>query len=71
MTVSGSTQDEDVRDQSRDFEVGLTAGGGVDIGRLRIDGRFTWGLTHLNIDTSGNTSIKSRMFTVLAGVRLW
>jgi hypothetical protein len=71
ITLSGSTEDVDVSDQTESFEVGLTAGAGVDIGRLRIDGRFTWGLTDLNTDTAGNTSFKSRMFTVLAGVRLW
>jgi hypothetical protein len=70
-SISGSTVDEDVSDLVRGFEVGLTAGAGVDIGRLRVDGHFTWGLTRLNTDTSGNTSAKSRMFTVLAGVRLW
>jgi outer membrane protein with beta-barrel domain len=69
--LSGSTEDEDVSDQLEGFELGLTAGAGFEVGRLRIDGRFTWGLTHLNNDTSGETSIKSRMFTVLAGVRLW
>ena len=69
--VSGSTQDEDLSDQTEGFELGLTAGAGVDIGRVRIDGRYTWGLTHLNNDTTGDTSFKSRMFTVAAGVRLW
>jgi Outer membrane protein beta-barrel domain len=70
-TESGITEDRDLSEVTESVEFGLTGGAGVDIGRLRIDGRFTWGLTHLNIDTSGNTSIKSRMFTVLAGVRLW
>jgi len=67
----GLILDEDVRDQVRDFELGLTVGAGVDVGRLRFDGRYTWGLTNLSTDTSGNPSTKSRMFTVLAGVRLW
>src|SRR4030095_13472988 len=45
-TVSGSTQDEDLSDQTEGFELGLTAGTGVHVGRFRIDGRYTWGLTH-------------------------
>jgi len=71
-TESGITEDRDLSDVTQGFEVGLTAGAGVDVGRLRIDGRFTWGLTDLNAEnTFGNTNFKSRMFTVLAGVRLW
>jgi Outer membrane protein beta-barrel domain len=71
-TESGITEDRDLSEVTESVEFGLTGGAGVDIGRLRIDGRFTWGLTDLNKEnTFGNTSIKSRMFTVLAGVRLW
>jgi len=70
-TESGITEDRDLSDVTKSVEVGLTAGAGVDVGRLRIDGRFTWGLTDLNeANTFGNTNIKSRMFTVLVGVRL-
>jgi hypothetical protein len=71
-TESGVTEDRDLSDVTESVEVGLTGGAGVDVGRLRIDGRFTWGLTDLNKeDTFGDTSLKSRMFTVLVGVRLW
>jgi hypothetical protein len=69
--VSGQSIDDDVSDQSRRGAVGLAAGAGVDVRRLRIDGRFTWGLTHLNTDTSDATSIKDHAFTLLFGVRLW
>jgi outer membrane protein with beta-barrel domain len=71
MTAFGSTQDQDYTDQIRAFEVALAAGAGVDVARLRVDGRFTSGLTRVNTDTAGNTTAKSRMFTVLAGVRLF
>jgi len=62
---------EDAGDQAKRGELGFIVGGGVDVGWLRLDGRYTWGLSTLNTDTSDNTHIKSRAFTFLAGVRLW
>ena len=70
-TGPGGTQDEDAGDQARRGEFGFVVGGGVDVGRLRLDGRYAWGLSSLNTDTSENTHVKSRGFTFLAGLRLW
>lgn len=76
VTAPGLNQNVDIADATRRAEIALVAGGGVDIHRVRIDGRFSWGLTRLNEDDStddvlGDPPVKSRTFTVLAGVRLW
>jgi outer membrane protein with beta-barrel domain len=68
---SGQTIETDANDQAERWMVGFAAGAGVDVSRVRIDGRFTWALTNLNTDTSDHTSIKDRAFTVMAGLRLW
>jgi hypothetical protein len=70
-TGPGGTQHEDAGDQAARGEFGMIVGGGVDVGRLRLDGRYTWGLSSLNTDTSENTHLESRAFTFLAGFRLW
>ena len=49
----------------------LAVGAGVDMGRFRLDARYNWGLSRLNTDTRAGFEIKSREFTVLAGVILW
>jgi hypothetical protein len=61
----------DRKDQSRGGAMSLAVGAGVDAGRFRLDARYNWGLTKLNTDTSADFEIRSREFTVLAGVTLW
>jgi len=67
----GASFSEDASDLAKRGELGFVVGGGVDVARLRLDARYMWGLSTLNTDTSGNTHIKGRAFTFLAGVRLW
>ena len=66
---SGSTEDVDVADQVERFDFGVTAGGGVEIGRLIIDGRYTFGLTDIDKDTTDASHTKNRALSVTAGVR--
>ena len=52
------------------FDWGLVAGAGIHRGRrLVIDGRYAWGLTDVNKDTSLGVRFRSRVLTILAGVR--
>src|SRR5262245_58088123 len=69
-TFAGTTV-TDVKDLSRDGAMSLAVGGGVDVGRFRLDARYNWGLSRLNTDTTAGLEIKSREFTVLAGFILW
>jgi hypothetical protein len=54
----------------KDTEVGITAGAGIETGRYLLEARDLHGLTNLveGIDIIG-LSAKSRVFTVMAGVR--
>jgi hypothetical protein len=55
--------------QLKSFDVGLTAGAAVQLGKFFVDGRYTWGLVNLDDDPTGQgDDIKSRVFTVMVGV---
>ena len=69
QTVDGT--DRDVKDQTRVAEVAMAVGAGVDAGRFRLDGRYTFGLTRVNSDPADGLDFKTRVFSLMAGVRLW
>ena len=68
-TFEGETSSEDISEDVERFDLGVTAGAGFDVGRLTIDGRYTWGLTNINKDDSDDVKIKNRVFSIMAGVR--
>ena len=68
-TFSGSTEDVDVADQVERSDFGIAMGGGVEIGRLVIEGRYTLGLTDIDKDKTDTSHTKNRAIAVTAGVR--
>lgn len=61
---------DDIEDDIEPFEYGIVVGAGLDIGRrVVIDGRYTWGLSTINKDTSDGIELKNRVFSFMAGVR--
>jgi hypothetical protein len=69
LEVNGESDDDDISDQIERFELALVVGGGVEFGRLLIDGRYAWGLSNVNKDNQDDMKIKNRVFSVMAGVR--
>jgi hypothetical protein len=59
---------DDLDDDVESFDFGWTAGVGADMGRVTLDARYTMGL--MNIDKTGNDTIKNRTFSVMVGFRL-
>ena len=60
----------DISSEIARFELGLVAGGGVDVGRYGvIDARYFWGLTDVNRNASEGNRIRNRGLTILAGLR--
>jgi hypothetical protein len=57
-------------DNMSNFDLGLTFGGRVEIGRIIIDGRYTFGMLNLAEEEGpeGET-IKNRAFTIMGGWR--
>jgi hypothetical protein len=69
-TFEGQSGSDDIGDDLKSFDVGLAAGGGLDVGRFVVDARYTWGLTNINNNPrEDDTTIRNRVFAVMAGVR--
>jgi hypothetical protein len=68
-SFSGSATEMDVKDQLKAFDFGVAMGGGVELGSLILDGRYTLGLTDIDKDKSDTVTTKNRAISVTAGFR--
>ena len=66
---SGATEEIDVSDQVERFDVGVAMGGGVEFGRLILDGRYTLGLTDIDKDKTDAAQAKNRTLAATIGIR--
>jgi hypothetical protein len=60
---------EDVKDDIRSTDIGLHVGGGLEVGRLTIDARYSWGLLSAFEDGDLEGSFRNRAFAITAGLR--
>ncbi|HTG90315.1 MAG TPA: outer membrane beta-barrel protein [Vicinamibacterales bacterium] len=51
-------------------DVGLVFGGGIEVARLLVEGRYEKGLRRINNNFSDISDIKSQSFTILFGIRI-
>ena len=63
-----SPDDEDFSDQIERMDVGLVTGVTADVGRLVLDGRYTWGLTNIEKDATAEKT-KHRVISLTLGLR--
>jgi hypothetical protein len=68
-TADGESSDDDISEDIERMDVGVVAGVGVEMGRVSIDGRQSWGLSNINKDPDDPTKIKNRVFSVMVGYR--
>ena len=68
-SFAGSAQELDVMDFINRFDFGVAMGGGVEFGRLVVDGRYTLGLTDIDKDKTDTVTTKNRVISVTAGFR--
>lgn len=61
--------DDDFEDEVERFDLGLVTGIGVDVGRLVLDGRYTWGLRNIAKNNEGQGEARNRVFSATVGVR--
>jgi hypothetical protein len=66
---SGATEDIDISDDVQAFDFGVAMGGGVELGRVIIDGRYTLGLRDADTETSDASTMKNRTISFTAGFR--
>jgi hypothetical protein len=61
--------EEDLDEDVEKTNIGIVVGAGLEVGHFIVDARHTWGLSNLNKDSSDPETVKSRVFTVMAGWR--
>ena len=62
-----ATEEIDVMDDVERFDFGVVAGGGIEFGRLVIDGRYIHGLSDLDKDKSDDVKITNRAVSLTVG----
>jgi hypothetical protein len=67
--ANGTTNEEDIKDDVKDTEVGLVFGAGVSIRNFLVEGRYAAGLTNIVDDPDIDETVRNRGFTILVGVR--
>lgn len=63
-----ASEDEDFSEQIERMDVGLVAGVTADVGRLVLDGRYTWGLTNIEKEATADKT-KNRVISLTLGLR--
>ena len=68
-TFTDVTEEIDIGDQVKRFDVGLAGGGGVEFGALVFDARYTFGLTDIDKDKTDTATAHNRVFSLTGGWR--
>ena len=63
-----SVDNEDFSDQIKRMDFGLVAGVTADVGKLVLDGRYTWGLTNIEEEATA-AQTKNRVISLTLGLR--
>jgi hypothetical protein len=73
MTIDalGQSDDEDLSDEVEPFEFALVFGGGVELGPVLLEARWSEGLTNIAKSDAGESAgdVKTRTYLLLFGVR--
>jgi hypothetical protein len=67
----GTTSETDVSEDMESFEAALVLGGGIEIGPLLVEARWSEGLTNILVEgtSPAGTELKTRTLLVLGGIR--
>jgi hypothetical protein len=68
-TFSGATEEIDIADDVKRFDVGVAGGAGMEFGSLIVEGRYTFGLIDINEKRADAAAAKNRAVSVTAGWR--
>jgi outer membrane protein with beta-barrel domain len=66
---SGGTEEMDIADQVERLDFGAVVGGGVELGSLVFDGRYSFGFKDVDADTSDSVKAKNRVISATVGFR--
>jgi len=67
----GTASETDVSEDVESLEAALVLGGGIEIGPLLVEARWSEGLTNILVDgvSPAGTALKTRTLLVLGGIR--
>lgn len=65
----GATEEIDLKDDVKSYDIGLTAGGGMEFGSILVDARYTHGLSDIDKDTSDDVEVTNRAISVTVGFK--
>ncbi len=65
----GATEEIDISDEVETTDFGVAFGGGIELGRLVVDARYTLGLKDVDKDDTDAVKVTNRAFSFTAGVR--
>ena len=68
-TVGGRSETRDVGDQLKSVDAGVSVGVGASFNRFLIEGRWSEGLMDVDNQDLSDTTVRHRVFAVLAGFR--
>ena len=69
ISFGGSTEEIDIKDEVNSFDLGVVGAIGVEFGRWVVDGRYTYGLSDSDADTSDAVKIRNRVVSLSAGFK--
>lgn len=64
-----SIEEVDIGDDLERLDAGMAAGGGVELGSIMLDARYTLGFTDIDKDTTDDVKVTNRALSITAGFR--
>jgi hypothetical protein len=64
-----STEEIDIGDELERLDFGMTAGGGVELGSIVLDGRYTLGLKDIDKNKSDTVKVTNRALSFTVGLK--
>ena len=65
----GSTEELDLKDDVKDFDLGVVGAFGLEWRRWVFDGRYTHGVSDIDADTTDDVTVRNRVFSFSVGIR--
>jgi hypothetical protein len=65
----GSTEEIDIKDDIESTDLGVVIAGGLELGAIVFDGRYTLGLSDIDADTSDDLKVKNRCISLTVGFK--
>jgi len=70
--VKDDMEEQDIKDDVKNIDFGLAFGGGVSLpmgnNTFFVEGRYSFGLSDINDDSSDDTKIKTKGIQIMAGI---